>query len=180
MFSFNQKRYIFLLIILVILFSSCREEHKVKKNTTIERYKEPLIRANKYLLENNIKEIDNYCRRKKWNMSVSETGLRYMIYKKGYGRKAETGKIAVIKYNVRLLNGKLCYSSDSLGLKSIKIGFENIEKGLEEGLLLMHVGDKAHFILHPELAYGFIGDENRIPSRATIVYDVELVGVYKK
>jgi len=170
---------IFLILLLVFSFSLpfCKEKKTFKSQENIIKYKEPLIRANKSLLENDIREINSFCKRKKWDISETQTGLRYSIYKKGKGIKAETGKIATIRYKVSLLNGRLCYSSDSLGLKSIKIGYEPIEKGLLEGILLMHEGDKAHLILHPGLAYGLIGDEKRIPPRSTIVYDVELVAV---
>ena len=41
----------------------------------------------------------------------------------------------------------------------------------------MRAGDKARFIIPPHLAYGLLGDENRIPARSIIIYQVELVDV---
>jgi FKBP-type peptidyl-prolyl cis-trans isomerase len=101
--------------------------------------------------------------------------LRYLIYKKGKGEKAGKGKIAVIGYTLRFLNGNLCYSSDKEGLKEFKIGYGNVESGIEEGILLMHVGDRAKFIVPSHLAFGLLGDQNKIPQQATLVYDIELV-----
>ena len=43
----------------------------------------------------------------------------------------------------------------------------------------MKVGDKAKFIIPSHLAFGLLGDENKIPKRATLVYDVELIDVMK-
>jgi FKBP-type peptidyl-prolyl cis-trans isomerase len=43
--------------------------------------------------------------------------------------------------------------------------------------MLMKEGEKAIFIIPSHLAFGLLGDENKIPKRATLVYDVELVQV---
>jgi FKBP-type peptidyl-prolyl cis-trans isomerase FkpA len=50
-----------------------------------------------------------------------------------------------------------------------------VEAGLEEGILLMHKGGKAKFILPSHLAFGLIGDQNKIPGKSTLIYDVNLI-----
>ena len=65
--------------------------------------------------------------------------------------------------------------SNSRGTKSFKIGQGGVEKGLEIGILKMREGDKAKFIMPPNLAWGLIGDEKKIPARSIIIYDVELI-----
>jgi len=52
-----------------------------------------------------------------------------------------------------------------------------VESGLEEGILLLRVGDKATFIMPPHLAHGLQGDGDRIPARSIIMYDVLLLKV---
>jgi FKBP-type peptidyl-prolyl cis-trans isomerase FkpA len=74
-----------------------------------------------------------------------------------------------------LLNGDLAYSSGQTGPKEFEIGHGGVESGLEEGILLLHVGDHAKFIVPSHLAFGLLGDQNKIPQRATLVYDIELV-----
>ena len=39
----------------------------------------------------------------------------------------------------------------------------------------MHEGDKARFIMPPHLAHGLLGDNHKIPARAIIIYEVELI-----
>ena len=120
-------------------------------------------------------EIENYIKRHKWNMLNTGTGLRYMIYEPGNGEAATTGKIAILKFKVNLLDGTECYSSDKTGPKEFMIGKGGVESGLEEGIKLLKVGDKAKFIFPPHLAHGLTGDDDKIPARATLVYDVELL-----
>jgi FKBP-type peptidyl-prolyl cis-trans isomerase len=100
-----------------------------------------------------------------------------MIYKNGSGADAQTGKQATLNYKVWLLDGTLCYSSEKSGPKKFRIGQGGVESGLEEGVLLLKVGDKARFIMPPHLAQGLIGDQDKIPPRSCIVYEVELVQI---
>jgi len=98
-----------------------------------------------------------------------------MIYKHGSGERAVKGKKATIRYEVRLINGNLCYSSAQQGPKEFTIGHSGIEVGTEEGILLMHVGDRAKFIVPSHLAFGLLGDQDKIPPQSTLIYDIELL-----
>jgi FKBP-type peptidyl-prolyl cis-trans isomerase len=134
-----------------------------------------IVNYNRGVVRTEDQQIEDFISRYNWKMIKTGTGLRYLIYKKGKGEKAGKGKIAVIGYTLRFLNGNLCYSSDKEGLKEFKIGYGNVESGIEEGILLMHVGDRAKFIVPSHLAFGLLGDQNKIPQQATLVYDIELV-----
>ena len=135
-----------------------------------------LYRKN-YVTEKDIELIENYIERRGWDMEVTESGLFYQIYEHGNGKKALNGKNVTINYVVSLLDGTICYDSENLGPKEFVIGKSNEESGLEQGVLMMRAGDKARFIMPPHLAHGLLGDENRIPARAIIVYEVELLDV---
>ena len=62
-----------------------------------------------------------------------------------------------------MITGDLCYSSKDRWSERNGIREKWRNSGLEEGLLLMKVGDKAKFIIPSHLAFGLLGDENRIP-----------------
>jgi FKBP-type peptidyl-prolyl cis-trans isomerase FkpA len=163
------------ILLLCIFLFSCRQEHR---NLTEEDYRETkksLIEINRLLVKKDSARIAEYIKSRNWDMTETKTGLWYMIYENGAGKKSEKGLYATINYNVALLDGIPCYSSDSLGPKRFKIGRGSVESGLEEGILLLREGDKARFILPPHLAHGLVGDDNRIPARSIIVYDVELL-----
>lgn len=161
--------------ILLITFFSCKE--KRKPDVTQEQLQEPLVKANQQRVKDEAILIDSYVKRRGWDMKETGTGLRYMIYSKGAGSQAQPGQVAIIKFKVSLLDGTECYSSENSGPQEFRIGQDNVESGLHEAILLMHVGDKARFILPPHLAYGLIGDQQKIPALSTILYDVELVGL---
>jgi FKBP-type peptidyl-prolyl cis-trans isomerase FkpA len=112
-----------------------------------------------------------------WNMTETETGLWYGIISEGSGELAVQGKVATINYTLSLLDGKLCYSSQESGPKQFLIGKGNVESGLEQGILYLKQGSKARLILPPYLGYGLPGDGKKIPARATLVYEIELLSI---
>jgi len=170
------KIVITLSIIFIFFIISCNNnEHKPKSEQEILSYKEPLIKVNQILVDRDSEKVASYCKRYNFNLKVSESGLWYKIEHQGKGDSAKAGKVANLNYKISLLNGRVCYTSDSTGTKSFKIGQGGVEKGLEIGILKMREGDKAKFIMPPNLAWGLIGDEKKIPARSIIIYDVELI-----
>ncbi len=172
----NLITLVFLLLVGLFIIS-CKNRQQVQPEKDYSSYNENLIKANKGLLKIDEERIQSYAKRRKWDMKTTKTGLWYSIYETGTGAKTKFTNIVTIKYRVELLDGTLCYTSDSLGTKTLKLGQGGVETGLEEGLMLMKEGDKAHFIMPPYMAHGLLGDENKIPSRAIIVYNVELLKV---
>ena len=173
-----------ILTISVFLFLafSCRRSYNTQQPAQdtgeVERLKkEILLRVNQEMIEEEIAFVDTFVRRSGWQMKTAESGLRYMIYENGRGEKAATGKTATLEYTLSLLDSTICYSSAQSGTKSFRLGQGGVETGLEEGVLLMRVGDKARFVMPPHLAHGLTGDGECIPRRAIILYDVELVGL---
>jgi FKBP-type peptidyl-prolyl cis-trans isomerase FkpA len=163
---------------LILLIISCGgNDNKTVKVIDPSKYDSALVKVNKTLVKTEDEQISNFIERYKWKMEKTGTGLRYMIYNKGTGVKAEKGKTATINFNVRLITGDMCYSSEESGAKELLLGKSGEISGLEEGLLLLRAGDKARFIIPSHLAFGLLGDENKIPKRATLVYNVELLKI---
>ena len=130
---------------------------------------------NKFLVQKDRERIKNYIERKNLKMIESPTGLWYEIIKEGKGNNFKDYDKVVMDYECSLLDGTKCYSSSDLGSKKIIIGRTEIETGLNEGLRLLKPGAQAIFIIPPFLAYGFVGDRKMIPSRAVIVYNVNIL-----
>lgn len=166
------------LCFLFLFMTSCRKEKDRRySGGDIREKKEMLVRVNKYLVKKDVELIESYIQRRGWTMELTESGLFYEIFEHGNGDKAANGKMATINYTVSLLDGTVCYNSEGQGPKKFVLGHNTEESGLEQGILMMQEGDKGRFILPPHLAHGLLGDENRIPARSIIVYEVELVDV---
>ena len=169
-----------LLVFIAFIIVSCGNKHdssNQKKAPDTFDVKTSFEKVNKKLVKTEDEEINDFITRYGWQMGQTGTGLRYMIYQKGLGAKITRGKIAKVNYNVRLITGELCYSSQEEGAKELLVGKSGDISGLEEGLLLLKAGDKAKFIIPSHLAYGFLGDENKIPKRATLVYDIQIIEI---
>ncbi|MGB1318094.1 MAG: FKBP-type peptidyl-prolyl cis-trans isomerase, partial [Flavobacteriales bacterium] len=160
-----------------VLFSSCNSSSTQEKPVNLSDYKKPLMEVNKTLVEIENQDIENYVSRQKWDMAETGSGLRYLIYENGNGRKVETGTVIQCAYETKLLTGKVCYNSDDLGPKEFLVGRGGVESGLEEVVLLLREGDKVKIILPSHLAFGLVGDDNCIPKKAVVVYDLEVVNV---
>jgi FKBP-type peptidyl-prolyl cis-trans isomerase len=57
------------------------------------------------------------------------------------------------------------------------IGKGGVEAGLEDGILLMHEGGRAKFIIPSHLAFGLTGNGNKIPPKSTLIYDIKLLKI---
>ena len=168
----------FLYFTLYLLFLSCgNDEVKRKKIVDPSQFKEQLVKVNKYEVEKETDEINQYIAHHNWKMEKTGTGLRYFFLNKGKGKQAQSGDNVKVNYKISLLDGTECYSSEKDGAKEFKVEGEDIESGLHEAVLLMHVGDKAKFILPSYMAHGLHGDDASIPPLSSIIVDLELVEV---
>jgi FKBP-type peptidyl-prolyl cis-trans isomerase len=187
MLLLHLKKYNVLSILVIgvmfLLFSACNNnnlEVETKDNNSEKKIlKESIIKINKNTIRNEEQEINDYINRHQYlNMKKTGTGLRYMIYKKGKGKnKVENNSKVKLNYTVGFLNGNSCYSSAIDGPMVFQIGKAEVETGLEEGVKMLKEGDKAIFIIPYMMAYGILGDGDRIPAGATLVYNVELLEI---
>jgi FKBP-type peptidyl-prolyl cis-trans isomerase FkpA len=163
-----------IVLFLAAFLVSCREKQG-NVNTNSKQGKNEMADLNKYLIRKDRERIKNYIERKNLNMIESPTGLWYQIIREGSGKVFTNSDKIVMEYECSLLDGTSCYSSKDLGPKEIILGRSEIEPGLNEGLKLLKPGAEAIFIIPPFLAYGFVGDRKMIPSRAVIVYNVNIL-----
>lgn len=168
--------FCFLVLLLVV---SCKgnKEQSPQETFNTQTLEQPLLNANKQAVKAENEQIENFLRRYNWKMTATGSGLRYNIYVHGTGEQATAGKLAVLKYSLKLINGDEIYSSDKNGLKEFIIGRGGVESGLEEGILFMRVGDRAKFVIPSHLGFGLLGDQDKVPPKSTLVYDIELVAL---
>ena len=142
--------------------------------------KEQFIEYNKALVADENDSIDALLLRYKWNTITTETGVRYWVYETGDGAKIAFGNVLQCTYSLKLITGDEIYNSTADGPLIFKIGKSDQPSGLEEVLLLLRQGDKAKVIVPSYLAHGLAGDGNKIPSAATLIYDIHIEKVIQQ
>lgn len=115
-------------------------------------------------------------------MTTTPTGLQYEDTVVGTGASPETGQICVMHYTGWLyVDGKKGSKFDSSLDRGqpfeFPIGTGRVIKGWDEGVAGMKVGGKRTLIIPPQLGYGARGAGGVIPPNATLIFDVELLGV---
>lgn len=173
------KRPVYLLLFVLYLIS-CSNSGKKRMPTQSEvaKYKESLVGIHKEIVKNQTDSIRMYVDSNGWDMHQTPTGLWYSYVSDLPGEMAKTGDEVYLRYQTSLLNGKRCYSSDSLGYKHFVCGRGGIEAGIEEAVLLMSKGDKMRVILPSHLGYGVAGDFDCIPRLSILVCEIEMTELY--
>ncbi|MES2740219.1 MAG: FKBP-type peptidyl-prolyl cis-trans isomerase [Pseudomonadota bacterium] len=118
-------------------------------------------------------------------MSIITTpsGLQYADSVVGEGAEARAGQNVVVHYTGWLRNddgsagAKFDSSKDRNDPFEFPLGAGRVIKGWDEGVQGMKVGGKRQLIIPAALGYGARGAGGAIPPNATLIFDVELLGV---
>lgn len=96
----------------------------------------------------------------------------------GIGAEATPGKRVEVHYTGWLTNGQMFDSSHSRNKPfSFMLGAGQVIQGWDQGVAGMRVGGKRKLTIPSELGYGARGAGGVIPPNATLVFEVELLGV---
>ncbi|GAB4211341.1 MAG: FKBP-type peptidyl-prolyl cis-trans isomerase [Synechococcales cyanobacterium] len=109
---------------------------------------------------------------------TTASGLQYVELVEGQGASPKPGQRVTVHYTGTLESGKKFDSSRDRGQPfQFQIGVGQVIKGWDEGLSTMKVGGRRKLIIPPDLGYGARGAGGVIPPNATLIFDVELLGV---
>jgi FKBP-type peptidyl-prolyl cis-trans isomerase FklB len=119
-----------------------------------------------YLVENGARE----------GVITTESGLQYEVMKSGDGAKPSATDQVSVHYHGMLTDGTVFDSSVDRG-EPATFAVNGVIPGWVEALQLMSVGDKWKLTIPSELAYGDRGARGLIGPGATLVFEVELLGI---
>jgi peptidylprolyl isomerase len=107
---------------------------------------------------------------------VTASGLKYVDIVQGNGPSPRLGQTVVVNYVGTLENGTKFGSSFDEGRPSeFRLG--DVIPGWNEGLKSMKVGGKRKLVVPGPLAYGAQGRPPTIPPNATLIFEIELLGI---
>jgi len=104
------------------------------------------------------------------------SGMVYKSIKDGSGKSPLATNTVEVNYRGTLTNGKEFDSSYKRN-QSIQFPLSGVIPCWTEGVQMMKVGGKAQLVCPPELAYGARGAGSAVPPNATLIFEVELLGV---
>ena len=111
-------------------------------------------------------------------MTKAPSGFWYTDVAAGQGAAAEPGRTVRVHYTGWLPNGKKFDSSRDRGEPfAFTLGAGQVITGWDEGVKGMKVGGRRKLVLPPSMAYGEAGAPPDIPPSATLVFDVEVLGI---
>jgi FKBP-type peptidyl-prolyl cis-trans isomerase len=112
--------------------------------------------------------------------TTTASGLQYWDIVVGTGATAAPGSTVKVHYSGFLTNGQKFDSSRDRGEPFLfPLGEGQVIKGWDEGVAGMKVGGQRQLRIPPQLGYGAEGAGGAIPPNATLIFDVELLGVGK-
>jgi FKBP-type peptidyl-prolyl cis-trans isomerase FkpA len=167
---------IFAFALILMSCDSCTNDKKVVQQMTQAQIDSMLIAQNKNFHVQEMQRIQKFVSDKQWPTTVTGTGIHYYIYENGAGETVTSEQVAMVEYEVSLLDGTVIYKSQPGEKVPVKIGHDNVESGLHEAIQLLRIGDRAKFVLPSHRAYGLTG-EGKIPMNASVVYDIRLVEI---
>ena len=120
--------------------------------------------------------------KKESQMKTTPSGLQYEDTVEGTGASPKTGQTCVMHYTGWLFEnktkGKKFDSSLDRGQPfEFPIGQGRVIQGWDEGIATMKVGGKRTLVIPPSIGYGVRGAGGVIPPNATLLFEVELLGV---
>lgn len=168
-------------LLLIATLVSCKRDVRVAldEKDSSSKEKQLIFELNQKKMRQEQVRINAFIERMGWDMTETSTGVRYMVYQNGFGVTPKSSDVVVVDYDIKLLDGTECYSSKETGPENFKVDYDNVESGLHEVMKYLKAGDKAKVILPSHRAFGLIGDNDKIPMNATIVYDIHLIRVIR-
>ncbi|MCW8802281.1 MAG: FKBP-type peptidyl-prolyl cis-trans isomerase [Candidatus Bathyarchaeota archaeon] len=108
---------------------------------------------------------------------TTASGLKYAIISQGEGPAVEANKVVTVHYSGYLQDGTMFDSSVERDEPIMfVVGQGQVIPGWDEGMQLLKKGDKARFIIPPQLGYGETPLE-KIPANSTLIFDTEVIEV---
>ena len=165
---------------LLTLFSCKEPEARLPISKSKSTQINQSIELNKVLIEDEESLINDFI--------AKDTAIQYLNSSYGFWytyneRHLEDtyypkqGDLVTFTYNVTDLNNKVIYTESETGIQKYLVDKEDQLKGIRYAIKLLKKGEKASFIFPSHLAYGYIGDKNKIGKNEPIIMTITLASI---
>lgn len=154
------------------------EEFQTFRMEQMKKQRDEMLAHQTEQMKTDSAKIAEYLKENSIDAKTTESGIRYVITKKGKGIQPSPGDSVVVQYTGKFLDGtKFDSSYDRSQPFTFPIGQGMVIPGWDEGIALLNEGSKATLYIPSPLAYGPQGAGGVIEPNSVLVFDVELVDV---
>ncbi len=141
-----------------------------------EKMQQEMEQQNENQLSIDLELIDNYLKENNINATKAESGLHYVVTKKGSGENAAPGDNVTVHYTGMLLNGEVFDSSLERNQPfSFQLGQGMVIRGWDEGITYFNKGSEGTLYIPSSLGYGPSGAGGVIPPNAILIFDIQVL-----
>ena len=141
-----------------------------------EKMQQEMEQQNENQLSIDLELIDNYLKENNINATKAESGLHYVVTKKGSGENASPGDNVTVHYTGMLLNGEVFDSSLERNQPfSFQLGQGMVIRGWDEGITYFNKGSEGTLYIPSSLGYGPSGAGGVISPNAILIFDIQVL-----
>jgi FKBP-type peptidyl-prolyl cis-trans isomerase len=181
--ALSARRNNFLLIYLaffVLLQGRCGRSEQAPYAPAVSHDRQRLQEVNKYLSEKEQDILQAYVNRQQLDMKQSNRGYFYQLVEEGRGEKISVDDVAQLYGAIFLIDGTRCYTYGKEHPLEVKVGSFSGITVLNAALTGVRQGSHLRLVVPSFLAFGLLGDGDKIPPRSPLVCDFWVGEVAKK
>ncbi len=174
---------LFLLAFLLALASCGQPEARKPVEVKSGSFYKASVERSKKLLAEEKKIIEQLIANDSLNEYYSSTDGFWYVYETKVQTKSDVPKTndeVLLAYTVMTLGGDTIYKQEDIGIVQHAIDKSQLFPGLRNGIKLLKEGEKATFLFPSSQAYGYRGDDKKIPPSMAIKSSVQLLEILNK
>ena len=177
----RRSKFLFIYLpFFVLLHGQCGRSERAPYVPAVSQDRQRLQAVNKYLSEKEQDVLQSYVRRQQLDMKQSELGYFYQLVKEGRGDKISVDDVVRLHGAIFLIDGTPCYTYSEQHPLEVKVGSFSGITGLNTALPGVRQGSHLRLVIPTHLAFGLMGDGDKIPPRSPLVCDFWVGAVAKK